>query len=170
VPSRIVNGLSLLPACAVRRPVCIALRALRRRSGYPALCQACTNSALCTIGERCNYFAAIAQSPKATFVTRLQPFRLPGRAAPQLPDQSTTLWVESSSTDDSRLRGARPAADNRDVSPFFELRSSALELRYELKPRHFRVRSFFHGISAYISRSVHIYDECERYRAAFLRP
>jgi hypothetical protein len=32
VPSRIVSGLSLLPACAVRRPVCIALRALRRRT------------------------------------------------------------------------------------------------------------------------------------------
>ena len=29
----------------------------------------------------------------------------------QLPDQSTTLWVESSSTDDSRLRGALPIAD-----------------------------------------------------------
>src|SRR5216683_6266453 len=53
----------------------------------------------------------IAQPPKATFVTRLQPFRLPGRAARQLPDQSTTLWVESSSTDDSRLRGALPIAD-----------------------------------------------------------
>src|SRR6476661_2733421 len=53
----------------------------------------------------------IAQPPKATFVTRLQPFRLPGRAARQLPDQSTTLWVESSSTDDSRLRGALPPAD-----------------------------------------------------------
>src|SRR5258708_1467548 len=53
----------------------------------------------------------IAQPPKATFVTRLQPFQLPGRAARQLPDQSTTLWVESSSTDDSRLRGALPIAD-----------------------------------------------------------
>src|SRR6202171_5524444 len=53
----------------------------------------------------------IAQPPKATFVTRLQPFRFPGRAARQLPDQSTTLWVESSSTDDSRLRGALPTAD-----------------------------------------------------------
>ncbi len=51
------------------------------------------------------------QPPKAAFVTRLQPFRLPGRAARQLPNQSTTLWVESSSTDDSRLRGALPAAD-----------------------------------------------------------
>ena len=37
--------------------------------------------------------------------------RLPGQAARQLPDQSTTLRVESSSTDDSRLRGARPARD-----------------------------------------------------------
>jgi hypothetical protein len=53
----------------------------------------------------------IAQSPKATFVTRLQPCRLPSRAARQLADQSTTLWVESSSTDDSRLRGARPKGD-----------------------------------------------------------
>src|SRR6478672_8571087 len=53
----------------------------------------------------------IAQPPKATFVTRLQPFRSPGRAARQLPDQSTILWVDSSSTSDSRLRGALPIAD-----------------------------------------------------------
>src|SRR5262245_23182052 len=44
--------------------------------------------------------------PKTTFVTRLRPFRLPGRAARQLPDQSTTFRMESSSTDGSRLRGA----------------------------------------------------------------
>ena len=50
----------------------------------------------------------IAQPLKAIFVTRLQPNQLPGQAARQLPDQSTTLWVESSSTDDLRLRGARP--------------------------------------------------------------
>jgi hypothetical protein len=42
--------------------------------------------------------------PQATFVTRLQPLRLPAQAARQLPDQSTTLRVDSSSTDDSRLR------------------------------------------------------------------
>jgi hypothetical protein len=54
--------------------------------------------------------------PKATFVTRLQPFRLPGRAARQLPDQSTTLWVESSSTGDSRLRGARSKPEELKVS------------------------------------------------------
>ena len=40
--------------------------------------------------------------------------RLPAQAARQLPDQSTTLHVESSSTDDSRLRGALPTADIRD--------------------------------------------------------
>src|SRR3954453_13425298 len=37
--------------------------------------------------------------PEATFVTRLQPMQLPAQAARQLPDQSTTLRVESSSTD-----------------------------------------------------------------------
>ena len=54
----------------------------------------------------------IAQPPEAAFVTRLQPFRLPGRAARQLPDQSTTLWVDSSSTGNSRLRGALPSPDS----------------------------------------------------------
>ena len=49
----------------------------------------------------------------ATFVTRLQPLRSPARAARRLPDQSTTLRVESSSTDDSRLRGALPQPDTR---------------------------------------------------------
>jgi len=51
--------------------------------------------------------------PKATFVTRLRPFRLPGRAARQLPDQSTTFRMESSSTDGSRLRGARVIRTSR---------------------------------------------------------
>src|SRR5439155_12361569 len=50
--------------------------------------------------------------PKVTFVTRLQPVRLPAQAARQLPDQSTTLRVDSSSTDDSRLRGALPQPDS----------------------------------------------------------
>jgi hypothetical protein len=52
----------------------------------------------------------IAQPPKPTFVTRLQPARLPARTARQLPDQSTTLRVDSSSTDESRLRGALPSS------------------------------------------------------------
>jgi hypothetical protein len=57
------------------------------------------------------YGHRIAQPPKATLVTRLQPSRSPGQAARQLPDQSTTLRVDSSSTDDSRLRGAQPSTD-----------------------------------------------------------
>jgi hypothetical protein len=44
--------------------------------------------------------------PMATFVTRLQPGQLPTRTARQLPDQPTILWVESSSTGVTRLRGA----------------------------------------------------------------
>ena len=50
----------------------------------------------------------IAQPPKATFVTRLQPGRLPDKAARQLPDLSTSIRVEPSSTGDPRLRGALP--------------------------------------------------------------
>src|SRR5262245_44944048 len=42
--------------------------------------------------------------PEVTFVTRLRPSRLPDRAARQLPDLSTIIRVESSSTDDSRLQ------------------------------------------------------------------
>jgi hypothetical protein len=53
----------------------------------------------------------IAQPPKVTFVTRLQPSQLPSRTARQLPDLSTIIRVESSSTDDSRLRGALPFSD-----------------------------------------------------------
>jgi hypothetical protein len=55
----------------------------------------------------------IAQPPKAAFVTRLRPGRLPSQIARQLPDQSTTLWVESSSTGDTRLRGARRVEEER---------------------------------------------------------
>jgi hypothetical protein len=48
----------------------------------------------------------IAQPPMAAFVTRLQSGRSLVQTARQLPDQSTTLWVESSSTSDTRHRGA----------------------------------------------------------------
>src|SRR5438270_9915086 len=41
----------------------------------------------------------IAQPPKATFVARLRPGQLPARATRQLPDLSTIIRVESSSTD-----------------------------------------------------------------------
>src|SRR5262245_6321068 len=63
----------------------------------------------------------IAQPPKATFVARLQPARLPDRAARQLPDLSTILRVEPSSTDDSRLQGAPPATA-RTAWPFLDPR------------------------------------------------
>ena len=50
----------------------------------------------------------IAQQPKAAFVAGLRPSQLPGRAACQLPDQSTIIRVRSSLTDGSRPRGALP--------------------------------------------------------------
>ena len=81
------------------------------------------------VGIRINTFEAcsgfthvtarrIAQPPKATFVARLRPDQLPSQAARQLPDLSTIIRVESSSTDGSRLRGARPqdAVSSRDNS------------------------------------------------------
>src|SRR5262245_48499066 len=52
----------------------------------------------------------IAQPPKGDLCHQAPACRLPGRAARQLPDQST-LWVDSSSTDDPRLRGALPIRD-----------------------------------------------------------
>ena len=56
----------------------------------------------------------IAQPPKATFVARLRPGQLPDQAARQLPDLSTIIRVEPSSTDDSRLRGALPEPELKD--------------------------------------------------------
>src|SRR3954447_24347799 len=52
----------------------------------------------------------IAQPPKAAFVTRLRPSQLPDQTARQLPDQSTTLWMEPSSIGDTRRRGALGSA------------------------------------------------------------
>jgi hypothetical protein len=48
----------------------------------------------------------IARPPKAAFVTRLRPHQLPGRTARQLPDLSTTIRVDPSSTGEPRPRGA----------------------------------------------------------------
>jgi len=48
----------------------------------------------------------IARPPEAAFVTRLRSGQSPGQTARQLPDQSTTLWVQPSSTGHTRLRGA----------------------------------------------------------------
>ena len=48
----------------------------------------------------------IAQLPKATFATRLRSSQSPGRTARQLPDPSTLIRVEPSSTRETRLQGA----------------------------------------------------------------
>src|SRR5207342_533440 len=48
----------------------------------------------------------VAQLPKAAFVTRLRPDRSPSRAARQLPDLPTILWVDPPSTGHPRLFGA----------------------------------------------------------------
>src|SRR5277367_4159823 len=48
----------------------------------------------------------IAQPPKAAFVTRLQPRDFSLQTARQLPELSTALWVEPSSTGVTRRRGA----------------------------------------------------------------
>src|SRR5262249_39349505 len=81
----------------------------------------------------------IAQPPKATFVTRLQPSQLPGQAARQLPDQSTTLRVESSSTDDSRLRGALPQPDLCTATNSISIRSPCRRAGAETKAPQDRV-------------------------------
>ena len=65
--------------------------------------------------EACSGFTLLrpigfAQQPKAAFVAGLRPSQLPGRAACQLPDQSTIIRVRPSLTDSSRPRGARSIA------------------------------------------------------------
>src|SRR5215204_4298490 len=48
---------------------------------------------------------------KATFVTRLQPFQLPDEPLVRYQINRQLLWVDSSSTGNSRRRGALPLAD-----------------------------------------------------------
>ncbi len=50
----------------------------------------------------------IARPSKTAFVTGLRRSQLPSRTARQLPGQSTTPWMEPSSIDTPRLRGALP--------------------------------------------------------------
>jgi len=89
----------------------------------------------CRVGVRHSTFEAcsgftrvaarwIARPPKAAFVTRLQSVRLLVQTARQLPDQSTTLWGESSSTGHTRLRGAHRADRRRDPAPINRQRST----------------------------------------------
>src|SRR5216684_875412 len=91
-----------------------ACRLLPRSRGLPQMAGGdphCHFRGLLRLHSR--YGPSDCSAATAAFVTRLQPFRLPSRAARQLPDQSTTLWVDSPSTGDPRLRGALPKTDFR---------------------------------------------------------
>ena len=79
----------------------------------------------------------IARPPNAAFVTRLRSVRLLVQTARQLPDQSTTLWVESSSTGDTRLRGA-PYGIHKVVWSFRSIAANFTEIAlplFHLMPR-----------------------------------
>src|SRR6185503_7804487 len=87
----------------------------------------------------------IAQPPKAAFVTRLQPSQLPGQAARQLPDQSTTLWVEPSSTGDTRRRGARRVEDGRGgLGHAATLRFPSPLIKPDVRISRIRLSDWFH--------------------------
>src|SRR5450759_3906897 len=80
----------------------------------PHASQARTCRHASTIGSgRSNTRELVTRRRKASKLTQGSPTRVPSRAARQLPDQSTILWVESSSTDDSRLRGAQLTTGER---------------------------------------------------------
>ena len=74
---------------------------------------------------------------KAAFVTRLRPGQLPGPTARQLPDLSTTIWVVSSSTGDTRPFGAHSDIRGNvgvvpDVAALIWATFPALSLRFPL--------------------------------------
>ena len=117
-----LTGLPRLPEPPFRRAVPPADRAGARVDCFPRSLEPSPNGRRVGIRivtfEACSSFThvtarRIAQPPKVTFVTRLRPRQLPDQAARQLPDLSTIIRVEPSSTDDSRLRGALPQPDSR---------------------------------------------------------
>src|SRR5215471_2143437 len=55
----------------------------------------------------------VAQPPKAAFVTRLRSGQLPSQTARQLPDLSTIIWVDSSSTGYPCLFGAHKLSGDK---------------------------------------------------------
>jgi len=84
----------------------------------------------------------IAQPPKVTFVTRLRSRQLPSETARQLPDLSTIIRVEPSSTDDSRLQGALPLPDFIRQRGFEDQKSRRLSIeRLELRLRLLQIGS-----------------------------
>src|SRR5207247_3362203 len=90
----------------------------------------------------------IARPPKATFVTRLQCDQLPSHPARQLPDLSTTIWVDSSSTGDTRPSGHTAISGVVLEWSRMSLRSSGLRIPgAPILPRHCErseaIHSFF---------------------------
>ena len=86
----------------------------------------------------------IAQPPKAAFVTRLQP-ALPDQTARQLPEQSTTLRVEPSSTGDTRRRGARRVEDGRGgLGHTATLRFPSPLIKPDVRISRIRLSDWFH--------------------------
>src|SRR5215470_5944809 len=68
--------------------------------------------------EACSGFTQVtarpvAQPPKAAFVTRLRSGQLPSQTARQLPDLSTIIWVDSSSTGYPCLSGAHQLSGDK---------------------------------------------------------
>ena len=87
----------------------------------------------------------IAQPPKAAFVTRLQPSQLPDQTARQLPEQSTTLRVEPSSTGDTRRRGARRVEDGRGgLGHAATLRFPSPLIKPDVRISRIRLSDWFH--------------------------
>src|SRR3954469_23029286 len=87
----------------------------------------------------------IAQPPKAAVVTRLQPSQLPDQTARQLPEQSTTLRVEPSSTGDTRRRGARRVEDGRGgLGHAATLRFPSPLIKPDVRISRIRLSDWFH--------------------------
>jgi hypothetical protein len=80
-------------------PVGVASPYLRRVGVHDFTFEACSGFTRVTA-------LRVARPPEVAFVTRLRPGPLPHRAACQLPDLPTTIWVGLSPTSDLRLWGA----------------------------------------------------------------
>ena len=85
----------------------------------------------------------IAQPPKAAFVARLRPGQSPNRAACQLPDQPTIIWMEPTSTGDPRRRGARRVEEGRGGVPS-TLRLPSPLIKPDVRISRIRLSDWFH--------------------------
>jgi hypothetical protein len=113
--------------------------------------------------ETCSGFTLItarwiARPPKATFVTRLQCDQLPSHPARQLPDLSTTIWVDSSSTGDTRPFGAHSDIRDRCLThPAYRSAHAGYEPTNRVSRRHAALvnpasRCFSRGITSCFKR------------------